>query len=420
MKLTSHSKKIISFFLENNVEKAIKISKKTKDILREIYNDIYESYEFIKQTKKKYNKNFYTSQIIKIISSKEIIKPKNFNSDSFPELVRNHIDEMSMVQITYVFSLFNKQIMIHFIVENENAGQNLHEYNKYIDSILMWLFILNKYASPLCSKTLTIYFYMTSLKKTLPESKIIVLDEVNVNTAFTYTCNKNSEIVIYRKEEWFKVFMHETFHNFGLDFSDMNTDYCNKKLLSIFDVESDVNLYEAYSEIWAEIMNALFCSFHIISNKRNIDEFIIFGVKLIQIEKVHSFFQMVKTLDFMGLSYNDLYSKTKKSQLLRKTMYKEDTNVLSYFIIKTILINNFDGFLLWCKNNNPSLFQFKKTVENQEKFCNFIINNYKSRDMLENVESTQKLIYTIIGKKKKILHHDYLLTNMRMSICELG
>ena len=125
----------------------------------------------------------------------------------------------------------------------------------------MWIYILNQYSSKICAKTITVYFYFTSLEKKLPKSAVSVLDEIHINTAFTTTCPRDSEIVIYRKEEWFKVFMHETFHNFGLDFSDMNNDICTRDILNIFPIDSKVNLYESYAEFWAEIMNALFCSF---------------------------------------------------------------------------------------------------------------------------------------------------------------
>ena len=85
---------------------------------------------------------------------------------------------------------------------------------------------------------------------------------------------------------------------------------------------------------------------------------------------------MVKVLDFMGLTYKDLYKKTSISENMRKTLYKEDTNVLSYYIITLILLNNYQGFLGWCKKNNFSLLDFKKTIGNQEHFCNFIKKNY--------------------------------------------
>ena len=130
---------------------------------------------------------------------------------------------------------------------------------------------------------------------------------------------------------------------------------------------------------------------------------------------------MVKTLQFMGLQYSDLYSKTEKSKLLRDHLYKEKTNVLSYYVIKTILMNNYNSFLLWCKNNNLSLLQFKKSISNQNNFCKFIQNNYKTKTMLESVYHAQLFLNKINKKKDGFnLKNQYLLRNLRMSICELG
>ena len=47
----------------------------------------------------------------------------------------------------------------------------------------------------------------------------------------------------------------------------------------------------------------------------------------------------------MGLSYKDLYSSSPESELKREKYYKEDSNILSYYIITTVLINNYEGFL---------------------------------------------------------------------------
>ena len=76
---------------------------------------------------------------------------------------------------------------------------------------------------------MVVFIYSTELTKNLPNSNIDILDQIHVNTAFTYSCiEQSNEIVIFRKEEWLKVLIHESFHNFGLDFSDMNTSECNK------------------------------------------------------------------------------------------------------------------------------------------------------------------------------------------------
>jgi len=417
MKLSKQSKKLLTFFKKYNYIDNSHQTIKTDNILTELYEDILEAHKYLLSIKNKLGSKIYSINIKKINSSYQITKPKNFNATSFPEEIRKHIDELSMHEISYTFSLFDRKVKVFFVVEDTNAELKIETYNKYVDSIIMWLYILNMYSSKECVDSLIIYLYFTSLEKKLPTSNINYLEQVHVNTAFTTTCPKDSEIIVFRKEEWFKVFIHETFHNFGLDFSDMNVTECTKHILQLFPVKSEVNLYESYTEFWGEIMNALFCSFFSLKDKNNVEEFLSNAEVFIHFEKVYSFFQLVKTLKFMGLTYNDLYSKKEASKILRDTMYKEKTNVLSYYIIKTILMNNYQDFLAWCKNNNFSLLQFKKTISNQRLYCKFIEKNYKSKSMLQNVKDAENL-YVAIHKMKP--SNDFLLRNLRMSVCELG
>jgi hypothetical protein len=415
MKITKSSKELISFLIKNNHVNNVTHNKKTDVIITKLYNDILEAYNYLSSLKQS-NGNFYNITVKKIQSSFEITKPKNFNSNSFPEEVRKHIDEMSMSEISYTFSLFDRNIKIIFITEEDDGAIKIETYNNYVDTIIIWLYILNEYSSKQCSNNIVVYFYFTSLKKTLPNSHISVLDEINVNTAFTTTCPKDSEIVVFRKEEWFKVFIHETFHNFGLDFSDMNTSESTKHILTIFPVNSDVNLYESYTEFWAETINALFCSFTILKNKNDIDEFLSNFDYFISLEITYSFFQMVKVLNFMGLTYKDLYANNVHSKYMRETLYKEDSNVLSYYIIKTILLNNHQGFLNWCKVNNLSLLQFKKTPSNQREFCLFIEKNYKTQSMIDGVNDSQEFFKNY----KKNINNKFISKNLRMTLCEIG
>jgi hypothetical protein len=253
---------------------------------------------------------------------------------------------------------------------------------------------------------------------------MLILDEINVNTAFTTTCPADSEIVIFRREEWLKVFIHETFHNFELDFSGMNNDYIHNCILDIFKVNSDVRIFEAYTEFWAEIINALFCSFFSLKYVERDYEFLSHAEVFINFERSYSFFQLTKALDFMGLEYKDLYSNTKRSAIMRDALYKEKTYVLSYYVIKAVLLNNFQGFLSWCSEHNDSfsLFNFTKTVANQKAFCDFIEHNYKTKSMLEGVDGAHKFLNKLQtqGRSKNASERKYLLSNLRMSICELG
>jgi hypothetical protein len=428
MKLTNKSKQFLSFFTNNKYIHHIKHTNATNSILLKLYYDILNAYKFLQSIKKN---NTYDYEITKIQNSLEITKPKNFNYNSFPQVIREHIDELSLSEIAYSFSLFNRKIKVVFIVEDPNIELKINTYNKYVDSIIMWLYILNLYSSKQCANSLVIYFYFTTLEKKLPVSNIYILDEKHINTAFTTTCPKDSEIVIFRHEEWFKVFIHETFHNFGLDFSDMNNDNCHNYLLKIFKVNSLVNSYEAYTEFWAEIINALFCSFYSLKNANRVNdtianqkEFLSNAEFFINFERCYSFFQLIKILDFMGLSYKDLYLNKLENQLLRETLYKENTNVLAYYVIKTVMMNNYPSFLTWCDKNNLSLIAFKKTIANQQKFCEFIEKNYKSASMLENIDNSELFLEQLKKKKNNAVMNQkmkhFLLTNLRMTICELG
>jgi hypothetical protein len=410
MKLSKQSKDLILFFSKNKYLNYVKNTNKTNSILRHLYNEIQEANDYVKKQIK------HTYTIKKIQTATQITKPQNYSTRNFPDVVRNHINEVMMSEICYSFSLHDRDIKVYFIVENDNIILEIEKYNKYLHIIATWIYILNTYASKECSVNLNIYFYFTSLKKNLPNSNIHILDETNVNTAFTTTCARDSEIVIFRKEEWLKVFIHETFHNFGLDFSTLNNDITNECIHNIYKVKSNINAYEAYTEFWAEIINALFCSYYDTTNN-DINTFLSNCEFYINFERIYSTFQLVKTLDFMGLQYHDLYSNTKQSEILRENLYKENTNVLAYYIIKTVLMNNYQGFLSWCKTNNLSLLDFKKTTGNQKQFCEFIVKNYKKQSLLDNIHQSEILLAK--NKKKKEVNK-FILTNMRMSISELG
>ena len=420
MKLSKKSKMLMSFFTKSKYINHIEQTQRTDKILTRLYHDILNAYNYLLNIKRTRGTNFYNVTTKKINSSRQIIRPKNFSVNSFPEQVRTHIDKLSITELCYSFSLFNRNIKLYFTTEDDHIELKLEEYNKHVDSIIMWLYILNEYASKQCASNLVVYFYFTSLEKRLPNSNIHVLNENNVNTAFTTTCPKDAEIVVYRKEEWFKVFIHESFHNFALDFSDMNNTECTNYILNIFPVQSEVNLYESYTEFWAEMINALFCSFFSLKDKNDVESFLSNSEFFINFERTYSFFQLAKSLQFMGLSYTDLYSKNIHRKVLRETLYKEKTNVLSYYVIKTILMNNYQDFLYWCTKNNLSLLQFKKTLKNQMEYCKFIERNYKKDTMLEGVEQSQKFLNILYSKNRHHINDAYVLTNLRMSICELG
>jgi hypothetical protein len=265
---------------------------------------------------------------------------------------------------------------------------------------------------------LNIYIFLTKLKKNLPENEKEEIGKINVNTGFTVTCEEKSNIVIYRKEEWYKVFVHETMHNLDLDFSGMDNNNTREFILKIFPVKSDVKLYEAYTDAWAKILNVLITSY--LTSDRSYKNFKINTEKYMNLERTHCFFQCIKILHHMGLTYENLYSGDEESKKLRK-LYKEQTSILSYYIINAVILNIYQDFLIWCKKNNisDSILQFVKTKKQQIEFCDFIDKNYKTKDMINRIECISKMFEKYKFENHKNNSVQKLVKNMRKSLIEI-
>jgi hypothetical protein len=423
MNFTDESNKLMSFFIKHKCIEPLKQTAQTDTIFKKLFKDLTNGVSYIQELKYKMSTSFYNFNIERITKFKQIPKPKTFNSTAFPNEIRRHIDSHSVSLLTYFFRLFHRNITIIFLTEDNDLESIMYTYNNYVDYMLVWLYIVSLYSSKNCATELTIYIYHTSLLKQLPKSNKQVLNETHVNTAFTRTCPSVSEIVIFRKEEWFKTFIHETFHNFGLDFSGLiGLDACNKKIQTLFPVNSNVNLYEAYTEFWARIMNALFCSFIHMKQKNNVKMFLSNAEFFINMERIFAFFQTVKVLNFMGLSYSNLYENTSDSKILRDTLYKEDTNVLAYYVITLTLLNSYQEFLSWCNLNNDKLLQFKNNTATVNKFCNFIGKKYKNANLLNGIKCAELLLSKLKSNKTKSNKQmiENVTQNLRMTICELG
>ena len=128
MKLTEKCSYLLDFFIQNNFINHIKHNKETNHIFRELYQDVYNAYNNLMTVKKK---DFYKMNIKKINNVNEISKPQLFNANSFPHKIRNHIDNFSLYEISFFFSLNERNITVHFITE-ENYP-DIKTYKKYLD-----------------------------------------------------------------------------------------------------------------------------------------------------------------------------------------------------------------------------------------------------------------------------------------------
>jgi len=212
----------------------------------------------------------------------------------------------------------------------------------------------------------TIYLLFTNFHKHIPESNEPITYK-NVNSAFTTSSNPETIIYIHRYEEWFKVLMHESFHSFGLDFSGYNNYEVENKIVQTFKVrnKNGIRVYEAYVELWAEVLNVVFVSYLKSKDKKT---FLVIFEYLINKELSFTVFQCVKILNHINIPYEDIIDAKCKT-----IKYEETANLTSYYFLKLILFLNLRKFESWCKRNNTTLFQFDK--KNMLKFTDFIIDH---------------------------------------------
>ena len=269
-------------------------------IISTLYSYLVEADEYIsrKITDKCFN---YT--LSKIHSLKQIPKPNMGGSYFFPKHIQQYIDDNATYNLQFTCKIKNRDITIHFVITSELTPEEVILLHKYVHMMYMWLYILDEYSSKQCSKSVSVFIYFTPFEKQLPNNQLIVLDTEHVNTASTTGCKESTEIVLYRSEEWFKVFIHETFHNFGLDFSSMNLQIVNKKMNEIFNVNIEFNLYESYCEFWARIINTMMYTYQAIKLNQtlSVGAFKNSFKENMEKECLHSLFQALKILHFMDL-----------------------------------------------------------------------------------------------------------------------
>jgi len=279
--------------------------------------------------------------------------------------------------------------------------------------IYVWLSIAFSHTPPKCARRLNLYLYFTPFPKVLPKpGEPRVIDFQHANTAYTTACQPSTDIYLYREEEWFKVLIHETFHSLGLDFLSVNTDSAHKKILDIMPVESEVNLSETYCEMWAEILNVVFIAYFK-SKSKKIKPMIKDAMDMLEIEQEFSLLQCVKVLHFFGLDYRELYTKDEDSHRNRRRKYKEKTNVLAYYIIKSVFMFHCGDFIYWCLNNNDVGQVLNFDEKDLEKYVELFVGLYRTPEFLQQIDVIEKWF----SEGKGDLN---LRTTMRMSLFEMA
>jgi hypothetical protein len=325
--------------------------------------------------------------------------PKDADFYHIVDEIREEIEMFSKIGKKYSFKIGSRPIVIYAIYpynKRVDRGKTYKMLDESVQKMYCWLFAATHFAPKECSRELVVYWYLTDQKKRIPKKGDTTIDEVHANTAFTRACpTEANSIYIFRKEEWFKVFIHETFHSLGMDFAAMSDQYAKKAIFDIFPIQCDLRFYEAYTETWAEIINVLF----VCIEKRG--EFSYKTVEaFLENERMFSIFQKIKILQYNKMKYEDLFSPS---------TYKENTNILSYYILKSIFMFFCNDFIEWCAQKNKGTIAFKKTPLNIVFLVNFVKSKYDYPTYLYTIREMEKWF----SKKE---NKGFEMGTMRMSI----
>jgi hypothetical protein len=313
--------------------------------------------------------------------------------DWIPSEIQDILSKSIFCKKEYKYRLGQRMINIEMLypvpvgtVLSKSDKNRIHRFfEDTLYRIYLWLFIAEKYASPKCSNEINIHIYFTDHLKKLPQKKGVPFQEIHANTAFTTICAPSTNVHIFRKEEWFKVFIHETFHNLGLDFSTMDVSELDRHMNYTFPLKKDLGIFETYCEIWAVLMSSLFEAYFSTNGPK--EAVLIKMEKILLQQTIYSVFQAAKILDHHGLTYQDVLSKSLSN-------YKETTYVFSYYILKSVLLFGLEDFLDFCIRYNKNTMDFDKNQKTVLKYGELIVLLSRREDFQE-----------IFAKAEDVLHN---------------
>ena len=248
----------------------------------------------------------------------------------------------------------NEYITIYIISDGEFS------HKQHIFNIVNWI---SKYSKP---KKLNLFIFLTPFKKIIKyKGQILTRNEINSGVCYKYY----KWIQIFRSEELLKVLIHELLHYYDLD---CNTLEWIDEILPIKTPCNSLLLNEAVAESMAIILHTYYYSLH---TSPTLDLKILLNKEIAYSKKMHDiilYHNNVKTL-------NDIFNVC------------HYTNVIPYYIIKYVLIEDIDEAIENLFNKQKiKKYIIKKLIS---YFNNFLILNYNIKKLNYEISAKMSLLY---------------------------
>ena len=195
-------------------------------------------------------------------------------------------------------------------------------------------------------------------KNVYPWTNVLCCD--NINSGSTYP---GKYITCWRREEFYKVLIHELFHYYKFDFHNSDPYYQQlNKMLKVPKINGSDMINESYTEsvtILILIILRYVMQTNNINNTNNVDDMNSYFIKNLKKELAFIMFQLAKIIViFGGVSFKDLVTN--------KIVIKQCTSFRSYFLLKLILLYNITTLIHIMNESmifaNEKLIDFGNTI----------------------------------------------------------
>lgn len=322
----------------------------------------------------------------KELNRNALIVPDTFRS-SIPNNILVDVENEPGTFTSYEILMFEKTKVQLFVFIPSQVDMNANDCVRRIVQYLTFILPLS-YANGTHVSSLTCYLYLTNHKKILPSSPR-PLGPKEINSAVT--APSGPTIVVFRKEEFFKVFIHELFHALGFDFSNMSptniTRIDNQTGVSAI-VPNEHKTYETYCETFAVLIHTLFVN---ATFEKAMD--------LLLHEQFFSALQCAKVLPFVD------------------NRFTHKTSVGAYHVLKFALLLNLNAFIdmqvntVMGKDVDADVRFFQIKPRDVEAFEKLIVNSWRRLEVQEWLTTAAHFLRT-----PTITDKDYILKKtLRMS-----
>lgn len=277
------------------------------------------------------------------------------------------------IEKAYIFDNTRVSLSIYCI---DKRSRCLREIVKVLN---FYIYALNKVAHlPVVNITL----YLTNLTKVFPGKSGVVLGEDNVNSGVTIFNEDDRHIIIYRKEEIYKVLLHELIHAYQIEFHryDPSIDEYFMHTFGITVQEPAKNprnplaLFESYTESLA--CYGYLLTHTLFANDGRLPTEVL--EEAMRKEQRHSMLIAAKVLRYGSLV--------------------ENSHVFSYYVAKAAILAGFDGFLSFVQMHGIAL----TTQADQLAYMRFLKNVMENQGFWDRLKTlpTRKILLSSLKMTK--------------------